>query len=101
MPVTNYYTVDGAIIGESTSAGAINYATDALGSVTGTLVGGQLQNTYAYKPYGALLASTGTGANPTMQWVGSNGYRPTGQGAERLLRQVEALRVPARKVDDG
>jgi hypothetical protein len=78
MAVTNYYTVDGEIVGESTSAGAINYATDALGSVTGTLVGGQLQNTYAYKPYGALLARTGSGAAPTMQWVGSRGCRPTG-----------------------
>jgi hypothetical protein len=36
MPVTNYCTVNGQIIGERTSAGRINYATDALGSVTGT-----------------------------------------------------------------
>ena len=79
MPVTNYYTVDGAIVGEQTSAGRINYATDALGSVTGTLVGNQLVNTYAYKPYGALLASTGSGTAPKQQWVGNLGYRPTGR----------------------
>src|ERR1035437_1780098 len=77
MPVTNYYTVDGEIIGESTGANAINYATDALGSVTGTLVGGSLQNTYVYKPYGSLLAQTGAGADPTYQFAGSHGYRPT------------------------
>ena len=79
MPVTNYYTVDGEIIGERTGSNTINYATDALGSVTGTLVGGQLQNTYAYKPYGALLAKTGTGADPKMGWVGTRGYRGTGR----------------------
>jgi len=64
MPVTNNYTVDREIIGERTNAGRVNYATDALGSVTGTLVGDALQNTYAYKPYGALLAKTGAGADP-------------------------------------
>jgi RHS repeat-associated protein len=79
MAVTNYYTIDGAIVGEQTSAGRINYATDALGSVTGTLVGNQLVNTYAYKPYGALLASTGSGTAPKQQWVGNLGYRPTGR----------------------
>lgn len=79
MAITNYYTVDGEIVGERTGSSTINYATDALGSVTGTLVGGQLQNTYAYKPYGALLAKTGTGTDPKQQWVGSRGYRPTGR----------------------
>jgi RHS repeat-associated protein len=73
----SFYTIDGAIVGEQTSSGRINYATDALGSVTGTLVGSQLVNTYAYKPYGALLASTGSGTTPKQQWVGNTGYRPT------------------------
>ena len=83
MPVTNYYTVDGEIIGERTGASRVNYATDALGSVTGTLVGDALQSTYAYKPYGALLAKTGAGADPKAQWVGSLGYRATGEGRAR------------------
>ena len=56
MVVTNCYTVDGEIAGESTGLSVINYATDALGSVIGTLVGGQLQSTDAYKPFGALIA---------------------------------------------
>src|ERR1035437_8126009 len=75
----SFYTVDGKIIGEGTSGGEINYATDALGSGTGTLIGDQLVNTYAYKPYGALLAKTGAGADPKLQWVGSLGYRATGR----------------------
>ena len=32
---------------------------------------GQLVNTYRYKPYGGLLAKTGTSADPSFQWVGS------------------------------
>lgn len=75
----SFYTVNGLIIGERTSVGRINYATDALGSVTGTLVGAQLQNTYTYKPYGTLLAKTGTGSDPKQGWLGSLGYRPTGR----------------------
>jgi RHS repeat-associated protein len=80
MPVTNYYTVNGAIIGESTAGVRTDYMVDALGSVTGTVnQSGQVMNTYRYKPYGALLAKTGTGTDPKMQWVGSLGYRETGR----------------------
>jgi hypothetical protein len=75
----SFYTIDGVIVGEQTSAGRINYATDALGSVTGTLVGSQLVNTYTYKPYGALLATTGSGAAPEPQWLGTLGAMPTGR----------------------
>ena len=101
MAVTIYYTVDGAIIGESTGSAAINYATDALGSVTGTLVNGQLQNTYAYKPYGALLAKTGTGADPTMRWAGSNGYRPTGRAqSDYYVRARHLGTIPGRWTTD-
>ena len=54
--------------------------TDALGSVTGTVnQSGQVVNTYRSKPYGALLAKTGTGADPKMGWVGTLGYRGTGR----------------------
>ncbi len=37
MAVTNYYTVNGSIIGESTNGVRIDYMMDALGSVTGTV----------------------------------------------------------------
>src|SRR5579862_5513713 len=79
MAVTYYYTVNGAIIGEKTAGGSrTDYLTDALGSVTATVnQSGQVVNTYRYKPYGAQLAKTGVGADPTFRWVGSQGYRQT------------------------
>lgn len=75
----SFYTVDGEMIGERTVSGRVNYATDALGSVTGTLVGDEFQNTYAYKPYGMVLAKTGTAADPRALWVGALGYLQTGR----------------------
>src|ERR1043165_962069 len=79
MAVTNYYTVNGQIIGEKTAGGSrVDYLTDALGSVIGTVnQSAQVVNTYRYKPYGAQLAKTGVGADPAFQWVGDLGYRPT------------------------
>ena len=81
MPVTNYYTVDGEILGEQTTGSSrIDYLTDALGNVTATVnASGQVVNTYKYKPYGALLQKTGSGSDPSFQWVGSQGYRQTGK----------------------
>ena len=81
MPVTNYYSVNGEIIGEKTTGSSrIDYLTDALGSVTATMdQNAQVVNTYRYKPYGALLSKTGAGADPSFQWVGSQGYRQTGK----------------------
>ena len=67
------------IVAERDASGRINCATDALGSVTGALVSSQLVNTYTYKPYGSLLASTGSGAAPELQWLGTFGARPTGR----------------------
>ena len=52
--------------------------TDALGSVTATMdQNANVVNSYRYKPYGALLAKTGVGADPRFQWVGTQGYRQT------------------------
>ncbi len=81
MPVTNYYTVNGEIIGERTAGSPrVDYLTDALGSVTATVnQSAQVVNTYRYKPHGALLAKTGTGPDPAFGWVGTQGYRPTKQ----------------------
>jgi RHS repeat-associated protein len=88
MPVTNYFSLNGQIIGEQTTGGSrIDYAVDALGSVTGTLVNGAIQNTYSYKPHGALLAKSGAGADPAFGWVGSYGYKNTGRtSAESYVR---------------
>ncbi len=81
IPTTNYYTVNGEIIGERTAGSPrVDYLTDALGSVTATVnQSGQVVNTYRYKPYGELLAKTGGGPDPAFGWVGTKGYRPTKQ----------------------
>ena len=51
MAVTNYHTVNGRVIGETTGGVRTDYMRDALGSVTGTTVAGVVQNTYRYQPY--------------------------------------------------
>jgi len=88
MPVTNYLTVNGEIIGESTGGVRTDYLTDALGSVTATVdQSASVVNTYRYKPYGELLAKTGTGSDPVFGWVGSQGYAGTGRKyAEQYVR---------------
>lgn len=94
MPVTNYYTVNGEIIGEKTTGSPrIDYLTDALGSVTATVdQNAQVVNTYRYKPSGAQLAKTGVGSDPANRWVGVHGYRQTG-------RQYSDVYVRARHYD--
>jgi RHS repeat-associated protein len=80
MAVTNYHTVNGRILGETTGGVRTDYLTDALGSVTATVnPSAQVINRYTYKPYGGLLAKTGVGADPVNQWVGSLGYGQTGK----------------------
>lgn len=81
MPTTNYYSINGELIGEKIGANArTDYLTDALGNVTATLnTSGAVVNTYRYKPYGGQLAKTGAGADPAFRWVGNQGYRQTGK----------------------
>jgi RHS repeat-associated protein len=96
VAITNYYTVNGEIIGEKVGAGArIDYLTDALGSVTATRdQSGAIVNTYRYKPYGGRLAKTGTGADPSFQHVGGGGYRQTGN-------KYSDVYIRARHYDDA
>ncbi len=77
MAVTNYYTVNGEIIGEHTTGHSrLDYLCDALGSVVATVDQTQtVKSTARYKPYGADLSTTGT--QPSFGWVGSLGYRRT------------------------
>ncbi len=81
MPVTNYYTIDGQMIGYKTAAGRKDFLADALGSVTAEV--DQTGNTKTfdgrYKPYGGDLTSTGT--RGSYGWIGSWGYRETGLSA--------------------
>jgi RHS repeat-associated protein len=83
MPVTTYYSAGGVLLGESDSSGSrLDYLTDALGSVAGTVTStagtlAQLGNRYRYKPYGTQYVKTGTAPDPLFTWVGSLGYRQT------------------------
>jgi|GEM_PF-4538843 len=88
MPVTNYFAVNGKIIGESTNGVRTDYLTDALGSITATVDNhGNVLNTYRYKPYGGLLSKTGTAPDPRFMWTGNTGSRTTkAPGAEQYNR---------------
>ncbi len=77
MAYTSYITIDGMLIGEETNGVMRNYGTDALGSVVTTTLNGVAENTYRYKPYGGLLAKTGTANDPSFLWNGGSGYRAT------------------------
>lgn len=79
MPVVNYHTVNGQMVGQSTGTTFTQYLTDALGSVTATVNGKRVTNTYRYKPYGERLAKTGSGPDPDFQWTGDTGSRVTGR----------------------
>ena len=79
MAVTNRHTVNGKLIGETSSGQRTRDLTDALGSVTGTADStGAIVNTYRYKAYGARLAKTGSGGDPKFLWTGDTGSRATG-----------------------
>ncbi len=75
MPVTNYYTVDGQMIGYKDAGGRKDFLTDALGSVTAEVDQSGATKTFdgRYKPYGGDLSSTG--ARGSYGWVGTWGYR--------------------------
>lgn len=75
MATTYYDSVEGEITGEFTGSSQTDYLRDALGSVTGTTdSSATVKNTYRYKPYGTLLAKTGSDQDPRLQWVGTVGY---------------------------
>jgi len=78
MPVTNYYTVNGRLLGESTSGVRSTYVADALGSIINKLETTHQAKTYRYKPYGGLLYQSGRGADPKFMWTGQTGSRTTG-----------------------
>ncbi|MBW7927084.1 MAG: hypothetical protein H3C58_03130 [Fimbriimonadaceae bacterium] len=79
MPVTNYHTLNGELLGETGPGGRRFYGKDALGSVVATYdQDGTLENTYRYKPYGGLLSKTGSAPDPSFMWTGSTGSRTTG-----------------------
>ncbi len=80
MSVSTYLTINGHIYGESTLGDNRAYGLDATGSVVATYINTGLENTYQFKPYGEIIAKTGTGADPAFLWNGSYGYRTTSLG---------------------
>ena len=88
MPVVNYHTVNGQLVGQSTGTEFTQYLTDAQGSVTATVNGKRVTNTYRYKPYGERLAKTGSGPDPAFQWAGDTGSRVTGRSWAEQYNQA-------------
>lgn len=84
MPVTNFYTVDGQIIGYKDGGGRKDYLTDNLGSVTAEVDQTGAIKTFdgRYKPYGSELFSNGT--RDKFGWIGTWGYRETRLAASSL-----------------
>ena len=88
MPVTNYYSANNRLLGESLSGVVTTYMTDALGSTIGTIRGGTVRNRYVHKPYGGQLQRSGQDPDPSFLWVGGAGYRATGRNfADEYVRQ--------------
>lgn len=80
MGVVNFYSSGGHNLAqEDFGAGSFRgYAADGLTSVACTVnSAGTTENTYRFKPYGTLLAKSGTVSDPPFLWVGILGYRQT------------------------
>jgi len=81
---STYYTRDprGALVSQRGSSGTHYYLFDGLGSVVGlTDSSGSLRATYEYDPYGHLVSSTGTVANP---WRFAGGYFDSASGLNKF-----------------
>ena len=74
------YTYGLGLVGQTTTAGTGYYQFDGVGSTVGlTNATGGLVDTYSYSPFGGLLASTGTAANP-FTFAGQLGVTNGGSG---------------------
>jgi hypothetical protein len=70
-----FYSVGGRVIAERTpDGGRVEYLTDALGSVTGTVSETGVVSTARYSPYGEQGSPP---AGASFGWLGSHVYRPT------------------------
>jgi len=96
MGVTNYYSVNGQLLGEATSGVETTYMTDALGSTIGTVTTAGLRNRYTYKPYGGQLSKTGADPDPRFTWNARSGYRVTNRSySEDYTRRRHVSTVTA------
>ena len=79
MPVTNYASVNGQLVGETGPNGTIYYLDDALGSVRSTIdENNNVLNQYWYNPYGGLIDQSNDSYSPKFLWCGTRSYRQTG-----------------------
>ncbi|MFI5386492.1 MAG: hypothetical protein ACHQ50_10275, partial [Fimbriimonadales bacterium] len=76
MGVTNFDTINGQIIAETSGGQTKNYVVDAFGSVTGVSQNGSISGAARYSPYGRTIAGS---SGATGGWVWSWGYYPTGR----------------------
>jgi hypothetical protein len=62
------------MLGESTGGLRTDYIHDAEGNVTATVdQSPTIQNSYTYKPFGAILVSSGAAPSPVFMWKGTQG----------------------------
>lgn len=86
MAVTNYFTIEGEMVGEfrGNTAETVEtqvYLRDYLGSTVETRnADPSTDSRYQYLPYGGSLFSSGSGSTPRYLWDGTWGYRTTGLG---------------------
>ena len=79
MATTYYHAVNGQLLGETTAGARIDYLTDILGSVVGTV--DQNQNSQCnlrYKPFGSRLSQSGAVAVLRFQYCGNSSLSETG-----------------------
>ena len=78
--MTYFTTAYNQVISESVNGVVKDYMTDAIGSVVGYRdASGNIENEYWYKPYGSVLAKTGSGEDPSFMFVGGPGYMEIGR----------------------
>src|SRR5665213_1217668 len=88
MPTTNYYSVNGNLLGEATNGIETSYIPDALGSTTQTITSAGFQNQYVYSPYGRPVSKTGTAPDPRFMWNGRTQSRTTGCAYAEQFNQL-------------
>jgi hypothetical protein len=94
MAVTNYYSVNGRIIAESTNGVRTDYHRDALGSVVATTDQNQsVTATARYAAYGTPFSTTGSYNTLRFGWCGSWGYRKTQRSGTGLAQAEEYVRA--------
>lgn len=94
MAVTNYYTMNGQIVGESTSGVRTAYHRDALGSVVATTDQNQsVTATARCAAYGTAFATSGNYAALRFGWCGTLGYRKTQRSGIGLVQSEAYVRA--------